>query len=654
MRTRLLGKVALLTLIGLAAAWHATGQGAELLTAAAGVEMSVAFGFDGLFRPGYWTPVRVTVTNHGTPMEAAVHVVTRHGSPIASLSHTTAYAQKLYLPTDVPIAVEVYALLSNAFHPLRVELRDAQGRVLAMTTLDVQRSAIDGAIVVAFDPGGSAWSWLAEQLGSVVTLRGQRAGVHVAYVRSPQEVPSSWLAYHAVTAVAVSGSFPLGALSEAQQQALARWIEAGGTVIWAGGFRTDAARSPLFATHSPVRPTGLIRRVPAALGPAYPPVSGGLDLVVWDGVPAEGSLLVQSEGVPLVARRRIGRGNAFYIAFDPHALGQAGWTGLGQLARDAFAAAGTLPADLGEAARAGWDYVRSAQLPQPPRAWPVLLSLGHILTLAAAVLALRRRRPTIPALLCAAAGVAALFSLVSQRALAPVAARSQHGVSELVITTADADGYGLRWILHGLRSRTAGQWVAHAAPDGWTQEPLALISGTATEPAAVIDRSGAAPRAELAAGAFGRFKAVEPARLMVAASLQLRDGAYHLKVANGTGRPISHLYYVYPGAYAYLGPAAPGETVAHSFPAGVRTGRSPAPEFIGEAVANDIRRRGASLARLADLIGALVAQRVRSGPSGNHLDDGFLIGVIEAPPEVTFAPEPNMTTTHVFLLDVRL
>lgn len=622
------------------------------------VEMQVDFGFGGRFRAGYWTPVRITLINHGLARQTTISVVTRHGSPLSSLSHTTTYQQGVYLPASVPVSVELYPLISGSFHPLRVELHDdTTGQSLALTTLDLQRRAVTGDLIVALDTTGQEWSWLPAQLGTYIGPRGQLEGLHIAYVEAPGLLPSSWIAYHGVSAIAISASFPLGTLSQDQTSAIAQWTDGGGALVWAGGHHTQAARSPLAQSHLPLQLTGTTRRLPAGSTPSrYGPIPNAADAIVWEGLSEQALILSQIDHIPLVSRKTHGKGYSLLIAFDPNVLIRSGWNGIGDLARDVMLQAAPYSVGLGDAQSAVWSYIRGARLPYPSRYLPAALALGFTVLLALGLWVAKRRSKGTLLPVTIIVAVSAISVGTSVAVLKPVTDRSSHGVYELTITTVDPMGYGERWTFHGIRSIHRNEWQVEQVPDGWTQSPAQIVSIDTNEPNLAVRSDGDTTIASIPAETVGRFQAVEPTDLALEARLTLQSREYRLNVSNKTSETIPFVYYITPAHFAYLGPLAPAEATRHTYAVGGLSSALPSAEWMGTAIYNDLKGRMGTRAdeNLIELIRALVVQRQRRGSGGPGPDDGFLIGIAQAEPSAVFHPSATTRSTHIFLRDVAL
>lgn len=642
---------------------RAQTQGAEPIVASGGgVEMRVGFGYGGRFRAGYWTPLRIVLTRSlsGGPDEVVLSVSVRHGSPLAALSHTTTYERTLKLPAGTSLHTEFYPLLSNAFHPLHIELRNREGQLLATTTLDLARRVAPEGLIVALDPSSQGWSWLTQHLTALTPIRGQLSGLTLAYIDRPQSLPSSWLGYHGVTAVAVSGAFPLHALSEAQAQALADWVAAGGTLIVAGGPDIGAMHAPraIAEIQAGFGLSGFTRRLSSAASPTrYPPFPGEADLILWEIMPQGASVLSRASDAPLVAQAAYGKGTAFLLTFDPAALNRLGWQGLGDVARDVLRNARPLASGLHSAESAVWRFIRSAPLPLPNRWVPGLVAIGYIVILALILWWINRKGPRPVRAGLALTAVVSLFTLASAKLLGPISESVQHGAAELMVSMADPTGHGMCWRFQGLRSESVSTWQVRQTASGWTQAPTQLISMEASDPdLTIVQLEPGLSEAQLPARTVGRFIALEPTKLALYTHLALREANYTLTVRNDLAYGIDHLYYVHPSLFAYLGPLPPGGTVEYVYPAGVHSMSRPSAEWMGTAVRNDLERHsgGGQPAQLLDLFGALIVQRLQAGPGERPLDDGFVIGLVEGASEPSLTPRAATHATHVVLFDVAL
>lgn len=618
------------------------------------LQMEIRFGLGGRFRPGYATPVNISITNHGIPIHGTLLVRSQHGSPIASLSQTITYAQPVFLASGVPVSVELHTVLSNAFHPLRIELRDDSGRLLASETLDLQRRVVEGDILLALDPSGREWSWLQMQAGSQITARGQRIGVEVIYLDSPQLLPAAWVGYQGATAVAISSSFPLRSLSDAQTKALGQWVDAGGLLIWAGGHRLDATRSPLAQSHSPLTLTGRTRRIELSrLSTRYPEFPPNTDLIVWEGQ-SQGEVLAQAAGLPLLSRKAHGLGHSFLMAFDPYTLDLTDWSGMGDLTREALSGATTIQPGLAEAEEAVWDFIRTTHLPYPARHLPALILIGYCVSVA--FLMYKASGRPLRALFAIMASVL-FFSFLVMFSLGLTAQVSQYGMAELSVTTANPKGAGLTWTFQGLHSFRADTWHFRSLPHSWGPVPAEFVLTDAAERDTYLERHGDdSAVVSTEPDALSRFRSSQPTQLAIDATLTLQSREYRLSVTNELPAHLAFVYYVDPLHFSRLGPMDSGETVTHTFAAGVQTTSYPSPQWIGTSVATDIERNTniPNRERLGYLVAALVARRLRSGASRVAGDDGFLVGFMQSETATVVEPEPTIQSGHIVLIDLNL
>lgn len=262
--------------------------------------------------------------------------------------------------------------------------------------------------------GGGLQAWLSGGVGSLVNLK---------YL-SPGELPGSSLLLGAADIIMI-GPAGVARLSREQVKTLKEWVRLGGSLVLLGG--AGAGKGGGFADVSPVRVTGR-QMVDGKLGGLR---SGG-PLEVAGGRLAAGKALAVENGVPVLARRALGRGEVVYC--------------------------GARPADLGREARDVWSALLSRAVPGPeineplgkgylvgrPAAAPLMDSSAYIPQLAG---------PPVPVLvllwLLYSAAVGPLLYLLLRRAdrrdlawaLVPAGALVAAGCFYLLAPAARIQGY---------------------------------------------------------------------------------------------------------------------------------------------------------------------------------------------------------------------
>lgn len=238
--------LALVMLVG-AVAWPAD---------AARVTMDVEVGFDGMFRPGLWNPVHITVSD--------AELAAARGA-VLELSVPRDMNQSLRLRQSVMVGPEprtylVYTPLWYALDEVMLTLRDAESRrVLGQRPAvsedaDAARRGFrsnarvdDGTLFVAVAGREAHTRMMAphiERLGY--------AGAAVGLNRLPGDA----IGYDALD-VLVLADVPLGELSAGRQQAIVDWVFAGGALVVMVAAESAPTEGPLGAllpctVHEPV------------------------------------------------------------------------------------------------------------------------------------------------------------------------------------------------------------------------------------------------------------------------------------------------------------------------------------------------------------------------------------------------------------------
>lgn len=616
------------------------------------LQMRVGVGLGDRFRPGFWTPITVHLANDGLPIDGTLSFTVRHGNPFQAPPFTTTYQEPVHLAQGARQVVQVSLLLRETSQPLRVELEGPAGEVLLSQAIDLRTHQTGAHLVVALAPEGHGWGWLQQQLGSAFTLRGQRIGLEVVYVREASELPRDWAGYHGVTAVAISGGFPLQALTPQQQSALRTWVEAGGSLMMAGGPRTEAARSEIAADLSPLTLSGGLRTV-EAWHEANRSAASPERLVAWATAPRAGSDVVAraSDGAPLVARRTMGAGEVLLITFDPNAPELASWGGLGDLARDALRSAQTVGTALPPSfEQAAWTSIEAGRIAHVGRFLPALFIAGYAVCVGLILRAARRRKSWLLAA-CIVVGVSVGTATWW---IGPQAQTAQRGVHEIEVTLAGRNGAATSWSYLGLVSLPESPWLGESAETTFARSPSLDLFGSQTGPDVTLTSEGdRVVITGLAEGEFERFRQAALEHFPLWADLSTVGFEYRLTVVNETDRHLESVYYVGDGQHLYLGEIAPGETRQASLPGRRQTAGQATPEWVGNALAGDVRgRAGGGFSRVGALLGSLVTGYLSTGaqiPGSSAAPSGFLVGVVRSAPKTTFEPRPVHERIHLFL-----
>lgn len=317
------------------------------------IEMSVEVGFDSFFRPHQWTPVRVALKNNGESVSGRL--------AIRPETSGTVVGNGFSAPIDLPSGSEKSAMLyiqARSFpDTARVELIDDEGRV----------QAAQEAGLIDLQPQDQLYAIVAGPNTAAPSL----AGAHIGGYKAEQalwdidNIPESAAALQSLDMMMLININSQN-LSSGQRQAIRHWLDGGGHLIVIGG---PSAPTTAQAWHD--------------ILPLIPEASQSIDdltaLARFSGdhqsqlrertIIAAGRLhdkamaLVEHEGIPLLARRRIGTGLVDYLAADPTLEPLASWPDISRLWLKMLATRPPHPVWVEGFARPEWGAEAVANLP---------------------------------------------------------------------------------------------------------------------------------------------------------------------------------------------------------------------------------------------------------------------------------------------------
>lgn len=200
-------------------------------SSAHGAGVKATFGFDGWFRPGSWSPVRVEIESGVAPFAGEL-VLKVPRTTLRSVTPSYVYVR---LPVSLDAgarAVHWFTLpLVESPHLFELLLLSSGGGAADHAAFSLRSGAVAGPIVLILDPEKRSWSWISAASGQ----REQTAPTAFAYASHPTELPDDPLALSALTAIVMVSEFPAAALSPGQVKALRRYVEYGGNLVLVGG-----------------------------------------------------------------------------------------------------------------------------------------------------------------------------------------------------------------------------------------------------------------------------------------------------------------------------------------------------------------------------------------------------------------------------------
>lgn len=288
-----------------AKSFHLTG-----LPGDAGISLEI--GFNGIFRHGYWTPIRIDVLARNEPLEG--QLIFR--IPSAHLLSSQPSYTHVSVPIDLPAGHQrrqwVNWPLLGIPYPLEIAFADSSEREIATYAFDLRQAATDGPIILVLDPEGQSWAWLGDaSTEESTTLPSRRLGVEgtaVSYVYRPEDVPSQAMALIALTAVIVRDTFPLEGLSTRQSEEMLAYVRQGGHLVLVGG------------STPPKLPATWRRWLTTDLGEGVTSWhfhQSETSTPAWQLVPEASSTAIEVGTRSFLVSERIGDGRVTFLAADP-------------------------------------------------------------------------------------------------------------------------------------------------------------------------------------------------------------------------------------------------------------------------------------------------------------------------------------------------
>ncbi|MCY4147316.1 MAG: hypothetical protein OXE95_10850 [Chloroflexi bacterium] len=317
------------------------------------VELTIAAGFNGYFRPDDWTPVRVAMTNNGESLRGRLVVRPETSGTVVGNAFST--------PVELPSGAQKTATLNiqARTYPdqIRVELIDAAGNVRASRDaplFDLQRG---------------------DQLYAVVTgantIAPSLTGVHIGGYRAEQAIWSPRnLPERAQSLASLDMLMLLNVdserLSPGQRGAIEQWVADGGHLLVGGGPSAAATASAL-GDLLPLLPQEAqsmddLNELARYAGDRQVELRG--PAIVARGQLAGGAtVLVEQAGIPLLVRRAFGAGLVDFLAADPSLAPLARWDGLSELWRKLLLARPPQPSWRNGFTQSTWGAEAVANLP---------------------------------------------------------------------------------------------------------------------------------------------------------------------------------------------------------------------------------------------------------------------------------------------------
>lgn len=268
------------------------------------IKISVRAGFNNEIKEHHWVPVRVTLTNHGAPLEGSVFVQLNDGGYSEWAGTAEEYVE---LPQGATKEVTL-VLPSERLQAGQKVVFASEGKKAAeakITANWVGSDTLSVGVLASSDETGRFLSGLAHMDMSVFPL-------------TSEELPEVGIALSGLD-VLVFNNYSAETLNANQVEAIKRWVAAGGVLILGGGPEYKKA-GQAFQELSPVDVTGTttvdaIRSLQQKASGAELAFESPLTLSKAT-LKSEAKALVAEDDLPIIATRSWQEGKVIYTAYN--------------------------------------------------------------------------------------------------------------------------------------------------------------------------------------------------------------------------------------------------------------------------------------------------------------------------------------------------
>jgi hypothetical protein len=340
----------------------AVGFSREAAAGPPAISIAVSNIYDITVPTGTWVPLAISVTNRKASDVQGVVVLSVPTSPFPNVQNcysngtsfvcsTSGFGQPSSYSTNIPLPAVTYeiplslaagtekelityVLAESTYGNAVVRLRGSSGDLLATasTKLPVAYGTPQPAVlVVTNNPSGLS------VMANLLTPTGSHP--QIQYVL-PDDLPGSAAALGAFSAIAIDEA-DTSVLSPAQASALEGYVDAGGTLVVAGGlgWSADTAGLPVGLLPVAVEGIGPPMALPALANLVGTPSPSGQADVDILRLSTGSSATMSEERTPLAVQASRGAGQVTFSAFDPAAAPLASWPGTPAVLSRLFASA---------------------------------------------------------------------------------------------------------------------------------------------------------------------------------------------------------------------------------------------------------------------------------------------------------------------------
>ncbi len=287
------------------------------LQESSGITLTANAGFDGWYKSEYWMPIHINIANNGPAVEAIIRIP----KTASTTTSPVYYETPVSLPTQSNKNIETYVKIDAILRSLTVQLLDENDNVLLETKTANNIRRVDD-----FDLIYGVVSSEPDELSFLENVTAGRSNAQIAALDF-DDLPASTVAWHTLDLLVIN-DVDSGKLKAEQLEAMNQWIDGGGQLIVTGGTNWQQT-SAAFADLLPVSINGIqtVDDLPALSSFAALPFRDPGPYTLADSSLRNGELLLHQDGLPLLAKSDVGRGDVYYLAADPQLAPLVDWDG---------------------------------------------------------------------------------------------------------------------------------------------------------------------------------------------------------------------------------------------------------------------------------------------------------------------------------------
>ena len=291
------------------------GSGGSAVTDSTAVSLDLALGFNGHFQLNKWTPLNVILENRGPVTSGNLEVIVTSGSEYRGDVYRTVYAAHVELPQGSKKRYAFTILIKSFTHDLIIRLRQDDTIIFTRSMALRSRFTENRFVVVADD-------FVTPDILSVMP-----DGLYPANVR-PQTLPETWYGYDSVKML-VLHTDTIAQLRDGQFQALIQWLLQGGHLVLGSGLNYGSLNEPRVQKILPLTVSGHRRlmEIKSLRQFCSRELTSEEPFLVLSTRIDNSSILVKENDIPIIVLKKIGFGQALFLAFDYNTPPFNSWNG---------------------------------------------------------------------------------------------------------------------------------------------------------------------------------------------------------------------------------------------------------------------------------------------------------------------------------------